>query len=327
MGWADSGRAVRFRVRWDGVEVNLAAAVCAVQAAAVAAVWWVGTFDDDDHGAGSGGGLAAVGFLCLLVFGPALLAAVGALHAVAVTMPAASAARFAARRLPGPEGVWHPALALALGSLWAVLAVTLGGLSPTGVPACLIAFSGLLPALAVARVRRRERRTGRPPSGLRVWTRAALAALGACALIAGAGGVGLSTGLIHEYEPPHLGADRLTGVWRGDHGAVLRLSPGGRARLTSVPAQPEFEDIATREFTRCGGTGTWFLDTGGRYDPYAGGGTSAQRAGVVVRVANCGHDTYWTIGGTTQHPELFVLFGDPDSGDLRILRQERDGRR
>lgn len=325
MGWADSGRPARSRPRWDGAEVNLAAAVCAAQAAAAAALWWVGTFDDDDHGAGSGGGLAAVGLLCVLVFGPALLAALGALHAVAVTMPAASAARLVARRLPGPEGTWHLAFALLLGTLWAALAVALGGLAPTGVPAPLIALSGVLPALAVARARRRERRTGRPPSGRRVWPRAALAALGACVLIAGAGAVGLSTGLIQAYEPPHLGAGRLAGVWRGDHGAVLRLDPGGRARLTGVPAQPEFEDVTTREFTRCDGTGTWFLDTGGRYDPYADGGTSGQRAGVVVRVAHCGHDTYWTIGGTTGHPELFVLFGDPDSGDLRVLRRDGEG--
>ncbi|MEU8789948.1 hypothetical protein [Streptomyces sp. NPDC048643] len=322
MGWAESGAPARSRPRWDGAEVNLAAAVCAAQAAAVTAVSWVGTFDDDDHGVGSGGALAAVGLLCVLVFGPALLAALGTLHAAAVTMPAASAARFAARRTSVPEAGWHVASALSLGAFWAVLAVALGGLSATGAPALLIAGSGVLPSLAVAHVRRRERRTGRPPSGRRVWLRAALAALGACVLIAGAGAVGLATGLIREYEPPKLGADRLAGVWRGDHGAVLRLGPGGRARLTRVPAQPEFEDVTTREFTRCDGTGRWFLDTGGRYDPYADGGTSRQRDGVVVRVADCGHDTYWTIGGTAARPELFVLFGDPDSGDLRILRRD-----
>ncbi|MCX5283968.1 hypothetical protein [Streptomyces sp. NBC_00198] len=322
MGWAESGAPARARPRWDGTEVNLAAAVCAAQAAAVTAVFWVGTFDDDDHGAGSGGGLAAVGLLCVLVFGPALLAALGALHAAAVTMPAASAARLAARRTPVPEVAWQLASALSLGALWAVLAVALGGLSPSGAPALLLAASGVLPSLAVAHVRRRERRTGRPPGDRRVWLRAALAALGACVLIAGAGAVGLATGLIREYEPPRLGADRLTGVWRGDHGAVLRLDPGGRAQLTEVPAQPEFGDVATREFTRCDGPGHWSLDTGGRYDPYADGGTSGQRAGVVVRVADCGHDTYWTIGGTADRPELFVLFGDPDSGDLRILRRD-----
>ncbi|MGW3666436.1 hypothetical protein [Streptomyces sp. NPDC005141] len=322
MGWGDSGRPARPRSAWSGFEVSLAAAVCAAQFAVAVAVWWVGTFDDDDHGVGLGGGPAAVGFLCLLVFGPPLLAVLGLLHTVAYTMPAASLARLVTRRAPGPESAWHLAFVLVLGTLWATLAVVLGGLAPTGATALLIAVSGVPPTLGVALVRRRQGATGHRPSGHRVWFRSALAALGACGLVAAAGTVGLAAGLIQEYEPPKLGSDQLTGVWRGDHGAVLRLRPEGRAELRAVPAQPEFGDVATKEFTRCDGTGKWSLDTGGRYDPYADGGGDDPRDGVVVRVGHCGHDTYWTIGGTVAHPELFVLFGDPDSGDLRILKQD-----
>jgi hypothetical protein len=303
------------------VEVNLAAAICAAQLAVAVTVWWVGTFGDDDRGAGLSGGFAAVGLLCLLVFGPPLLAVLGLLHAVTFTMPAATLARLVTRRAPGPEAAWHLALVLVLGTFWAALAAVLLALAPTGAAALLIAVSGVPPALGVARTRWRERVTGRLSDGRRIWLRSALAALGVCVLVVVAGTVGLATGLIQEYEPPKLGADRLTGVWRGDHGAVLRLRADGRAELTALPAQPEFEDVATKEFTRCDGTGTWFLDTAGRYDPYADGSTSERRDGVVVRVADCGHDTYWTIGGTEAHPELFVLFGDPDSGDLRILKQ------
>ncbi|MET9891591.1 hypothetical protein ABZZ47_15460 [Streptomyces sp. NPDC006465] len=321
MGWGDSGRPARPRAAWAGFEVSLAAAICAAQFAVAVAVWWVGTFDDDDHGVGLGGGLAAVGFLCMLVFGPPLLAVLGLLHAVTCTMPAATLARLVPRRAPGPESAWHLAFVLALGTLWATLAVVLGGLAPTGATALLIGVSGVPPTLGVTLVRRSERATGHRPSGHRVWFRSALAALGACGLVVAAGTVGLATGLIQEYEPPKLGADRLTGVWRGDHGAVLRLRADGRAELTAVPAQPEFGDVTTKEFTRCDGTGKWFLDTRGRYDPYAGGGAE-ERDGVVVRVGHCGHDTYWTIGGTVADPELFVLFGDPDSGDLRILKQD-----
>ncbi|MEU4166461.1 hypothetical protein AB0F46_06190 [Streptomyces sp. NPDC026665] len=318
---ANSGSPARPRSAWTGAEVNLAAAVCAVQLAVAVTVRWVGTFDDDDHGAGLGGGLAAVGLLCVLVFGPPLLAALGLLHAVTFTMPAATLARLARRRAPGPEGAWHLGFVLVLGVFWTTLAVLLLGLEPVGPGALLLAGSGVPPVLAVARSRRRERAAGHPPDGGRVWFRSALVALGACVLVVAAGTVGLATGLVREYEPPKLDADRLTGVWRGDHGAVLRLSAGGRAELSSVPAQPEFGDVATKEFTRCDGAGTWFLDTTGRYDPYADGPGSERRDGVVVRVADCGHDTYWTIGGTGTHPELFVLFGDPDAGDLRILRQ------
>ncbi|WP_328554923.1 hypothetical protein [Streptomyces sp. NBC_00358] len=322
MRCADSGRPVRSRWTWTGVEVNLAAAICAAQFAVAFTVRWVGTFDDDDHGAGLGGGFAAVGLLCLLVFGPPLLAVLGLLHAVTFTMPAATLARLVTRRAPGPEGAWHLGFVLVLGTFWAALAVVLLGLAPTGVPALLIAVSGVPPALGAARTRWRERVSGRPPAGRRIWLRSAIAGFGGCLMVIVAGTVALATGVIQEYEPPKLGAEQLTGVWHGDHGAVLRLRADGRAELTALPAQPEFGDVATKEFTRCDGTGKWFLDTSGRYDPYADGHALERRDGVVVRVGDCGHDTYWTIGGTAAHPELFVLFGDPDSGDLRILKQD-----
>ncbi|MFE1286918.1 hypothetical protein [Streptomyces sp. NPDC058751] len=318
---ANSGRPTRPRPAWTGAEVNLAAAICAAQLAVAVVVRWVGTFDDDDHGAGLGGGPAAVGLLCTLVFGPFLLAALGLLHAVTCTMPAATLARLARRRAPGPEGAWHLGFVLLLGAFWTLLAVLLLGLGPGGAGALSLVLSGVPPVLGAVWWRRRERAGGQPPERGRVWFRSALVALGGCVLAVAAGTVGLATGIVREYEPPKLGADRLTGVWRGDHGAVLRLRPGGSARLSGVPAQPEFQDVTTKEFTRCDGAGTWFLDTAGRYDPYADGPVSERRDGVVVRVGDCGHDTYWTIGGTEARPELFVLFGDPDAGDLRVLRR------
>ncbi|MFI6492224.1 hypothetical protein [Streptomyces sp. NPDC050564] len=325
MRWGDTWRPKRSGLSWVNAELNAAAAVCAAQLAVVCAIWWVGTFDDDTHGAGSGGGLAAVGLLCMLVFGPLLLAVLGLVHAAAHTMPAATLARLATRRVRGSEEAWHLVFVAALGVLWAAVAVVLGGLSPPGTTALLIAASGVLPALGVAYVRRRELATGRVPRSRRIWVRSALASFGACVLVAGAGAVGLSMGLIKEYEPPKLSAGQLAGVWRGDGGAVLRLRAGGRAELTKLPAQPEFGDVTTKDFTRCHGTGSWFLDTEGRYDPYSDAydeGDPAARDGVVVQVADCGHDTYWTIGGSERSPELFVLFGDADSGDLRILKRD-----
>jgi hypothetical protein len=72
-------------------------------------------------------------------------------------------------------------------------------------------------------------------------------------------------------------------------------------------------DGASGEFTVCHGTGTW---SPGRDGPLH----SPDRDGVLVRPGgDCGQETYWTIGGSERDPELFVLFGDPDSGDLRIL--------
>jgi hypothetical protein len=72
----------------------------------------------------------------------------------------------------------------------------------------------------------------------------------------------------------------------------------------------------------CDGTGTWSLDMEGREELWSGQGAE-DRDGVVVRLdGGCGEQTYWTIGGTEREPELFVLFGDPDAGDLRILKQD-----
>ncbi|CAM5284380.1 hypothetical protein STENM327S_02659 [Streptomyces tendae] len=118
-----------------------------------------------------------------------------------------------------------------------------------------------------------------------------------------------------DYEPPRLSAGQLAGDYRGDHGAVLRLAPGGRAELTRVPAQPDFE--ADQDYTRCGGTGaTWTRD---RY---------GDREAVLVRLdGDCGEATHWRIGGSEQAPELFALFGDPDAGDLLILAPEVGGSR
>jgi hypothetical protein len=43
---------------------------------------------------------------------------------------------------------------------------------------------------------------------------------------------------------------------------------------------------------------------------------------VVVTVPGCGDATFWTLGGSEDEPQLYVLFGDPGSGDLRRLRRD-----
>jgi hypothetical protein len=61
----------------------------------------------------------------------------------------------------------------------------------------------------------------------------------------------------------------------------------------------------------CDGTGTWEPDA-----------DSDERDGVVVRLdGDCGQETRWSVSGTAHAPELFVLFGDPDAGELRILKR------
>ncbi|MET7319194.1 hypothetical protein [Streptomyces sp. NPDC005549] len=160
------------------------------------------------------------------------------------------------------------------------------------------AGAGILPVLLLAPLRRRAW------GGWSVWLRSA----GACFVLFVVGGLGVAA-LADEYEPPALSDGQLAGDWRGDHGAVLRLAPGGRAGLAGVPAHPDFE--AAQDYTRCDGTGTWARELYG------------DREGVVVRLdGECGEETHWTIGGTERDPELFALFGDPDAGDLKILTRD-----
>ncbi|MFD5075621.1 hypothetical protein [Streptomyces sp. NPDC058371] len=321
MGWADKVR----RRRREGLnradsDVNGAAAVWAAQLPVFLAIYVVSTFDDNPYGSGYGG---AFGLMCVLVFAPPVLAVGGVLHAVTHAMPAAVLARLVVRRAGGPEWAWHLVFVLVLGAGWAAAGVVLVHWSFTGA-ATLIVGAGVLPALGIAHVRRRARLTGTAMRGRSIWLRSALGAVCLGVLVLVTGSVAVATGLIDAYEPPRLSADRLAGVWNGDDGAELRLRPGGRAELTAVPAQPESEYDGTRDFLLCDGTGSWLLDRDGDREDAGDGdreGDAEVPDGVAVRLGGCGDETFWTIGGTADRPELYVRFGDPDDGDLRVLTQ------
>ncbi|WP_067372485.1 hypothetical protein [Streptomyces olivochromogenes] len=319
MGWADAGRKPgRAGLKWADAEVNAAAAVCAAQLPVVGALLWLGTLNDDPYGATYD---SSFGLACLLLFAPLLLWVLGQSHAAVHTMPAATLARLTVRRAGGREWGWHLVFIGVLGAVWSVVGAAVGGWSFLAGTLWIVAF-GVLPALGVAYVRGRTRTTGRPPRGRRtIWLASALGSTGLSVVVLVAGTVAQSTGLIKEYEPPKLPAGELAGVWRGGHGAVLRLGTGGRAALTKVAAEPGHHEPVTTEFSVCGGTGTWFLDTDGAHDHYSVNGPE-ERDGVVVTVPGCGDATFWTIGGSEDEPELYVLFGDPDSGDLRRLRRD-----
>ncbi|MFE0512339.1 hypothetical protein ACFW2E_21080, partial [Streptomyces sp. NPDC058964] len=146
-----------------------------------------------------------------------------------------------------------------------------------------------------------------------VWWRSALASVPLFLLALGGGIAAAVAGLVPEYEPPKLTTAQLAGVWRGPSGSELRLHPGGRAEVTRLATETAYEDFGAEDFVTCGGSGTWqpFSDAGGR-----------ERGGVTVRLdGDCGEDTHWSVGGTEEAPELFVLFGDPDAGRLWILKR------
>ncbi|MEU4983279.1 hypothetical protein [Streptomyces sp. NPDC021969] len=288
MGWGtEPGAARRRRLTWSNDEWNVAAALCATQLPLVWLAWWcfVGAAQDDY---GRGGG--AFGILCL----PLILPLLGVVHSSAQVMPAATLSRLLPRRAGGPEWAWHAVASVLVGAGWAVLGHLVWDW-PLRDTVPWFAGVGILPVLFLAPLRRRAW------GGWRLWLRSA----GACLVLSAVGGLAVGA-LADEYAPPTLTAAQLAGEWRGDHGAVLRLTSGGRAGLTRVPSQTDFGTY--RDYTRCSGTGTWAR------------GLYGDRDGVVVRLdGDCGEETFWTISGSERSPELFALFGDPDAGDLMIL--------
>lgn len=47
------------------------------------------------------------------------------------------------------------------------------------------------------------------------------------------------------------------------------------------------------------------------------------RAGVALTVPDCKEaELRWEVAGTEERPELFVLMGDPDAGEVTVLRKQ-----
>ncbi|WP_416971475.1 hypothetical protein [Streptomyces sp. 4F14] len=300
------------RLSWAPVDTQVAAATAAAQIPAAFVVWLARSSGQDDYGISP----PALGWTCVLLFAPLWVPFTGLLQAALVTRPAGTLAALL-RGGGRPAGVYYLGATALVSALWAApaaLALDVPFLSA----AAALTVLGFLPMLAVLVLRRRSH----PWSTGGVWWRSVPASVALFGVVLTGVFAADTAGLVPQYEPPRLSADRLTGVWRGADGAELTLRPGGRAEANALPAQTQegVEDwSADKVYDLCDATGTWFLDTEGRHDRFAGEG-SEERDGAVVRLEGCGADTYWVIGGTADSPELFVLFGDPDAGDLRILR-------
>ncbi|MGW7524909.1 hypothetical protein [Streptomyces sp. NPDC054783] len=298
MGWEKT----RERVRAARSDLAAAVPVNAAQLPAAGLLWWIWSASRDQYETGYGG---AFGILCLLVFAPLLLPLLGLLLSAVLTLPAILLARPVLRRFGGPEWACRTVAAAATAVGWGAVTTALFRW-PFVATASVLTVLGLLPALGIAYVRTRSW------SQWGLWWRSALACVGLFALTLGGGLAASAAGLIPQYEPPELTRDQLTGVWRGDNGAELRLTRDGRAEAHGLPTEPVDRDWTAPHYLDhvvCAGAGTW------KPDP---GTDDNDRAGILLHLhTDCGRDTRWSVSGTESAPQLYVLFGDPDAGTLR----------
>ncbi|AOR37278.1 hypothetical protein BFF78_23905 [Streptomyces fodineus] len=269
-------------------------------------LWWIWSTSQDQYETGYGG---AFGILCLLMFAPLLLPFLGLLLSAVLTLPAAVLARAAFRRFGGPEWSRRVLGAAATAVGWgAVTAALLHW--PFVSTASVLTALGLLPALGMAYVRTRSwSRWG-------LWWRSALVCAGLFTLALGGGLAACATGLMPQYEPPDLTRAQLTGVWRGDDGAELRLTRDGRAEAHRLPTEANDDGTVPdgKDHGLCAGTGTWER-----------GEDDAHRPAVLLHLdTGCGLDTHWSVSGTKAAPQLFAHLGDPDAGVVRVLDRTGD---
>lgn len=262
-----------------------------------AALWmfWPSSSDNYDRDGWGPFGLLVflvfLGVVCLFVV-PCL----AFLHSLVFTRPAMALARKTGN--PGAAPAWL----LAASAACAVVPWVLG--VPYADSLAWIAAGGPAPLLLAWWASRR---------GWRPWPVASVTAgVTALVLLPGAlvGGFLLAeAGLLKGYESPRLERAAYVGEWAGDDGGTVRIHEDGRVEVEGVLGYGDDDTAA-----RCTGAGTWTerpADHGMR-----------MRAGVDLDVTGCVRwQSQWEVSGTAAHPELFQLVGDPDAGDVRLLRR------
>ncbi|MFD9412392.1 hypothetical protein ACFWBN_36040 [Streptomyces sp. NPDC059989] len=247
----------------------------------------------DNYGRGGWGPFAIILLMLLCVVALFVLPGLAFLHALVFTRPALDLAR-----KTGNAGV-APAYLLAVSAACAVFPWALG--APYAGSLVWIAASAMVPLLVAWRARRRGTRPG-VIVAVTAW------ATGLLLPVTVVGGVMLvDRGVLTGYEPPRLERAAYVGEWRSASGGVVRLREGGQVEVEEL-----LVEHADRTVTRCTAAGTWTE----RSESYG------LRAGVDLEVSGCaGWEVNWEVAGTVEHPELFHLIGDPDRGDMQLLRR------
>ncbi|MFF8271771.1 hypothetical protein ACF059_30980 [Streptomyces sp. NPDC016562] len=256
---------------------------------------WLLSFAEEPYNRGFGGGIAALFWLVVLFFGsPFIVLALGFAHSLLFTTPVMTASNFAGvrSRMAAPYWALPTLIVLTLG--YAVPISLLSGSSYVAT-LCWISAVGVPPvAVAVfARMRQVPRRTVR---------RYALAPLVAAVIATFCLGAAAPA-----YQPPVLERADYVGAWAGD-GVILELGAGGEVTAKVLPVHDGFEVV-----DHCSGHGTW-APAEAEY---------GRRAGVALAIPDCKEaELRWEVAGTEPRPELFVLMGDPDAGEVAVLRKQ-----
>ncbi|MGN9793641.1 hypothetical protein ACTMTU_21415 [Streptomyces sp. OZ13] len=262
--------------------------------------WWLPVQEETYYAPGP-----AVGLLFVAPLAPLFLAVVGFGHALAMSLPAILLGRLAARRRP-PAWCWSLAAAASLSLLYALLAWVNGASYPVALLWTL--GSSVLPILFGHHAIHRAA-LGGPRLHRRLIGELTLGTAVCAALAMGLITLGLRTGHLKQYEPPEISRTDAVGTWRIDGGGTeVRLVADGRGSFRSLP----YFGSTVGETEFCDGDGTWSWRGHGPDD----------RDAVEFTVQGCqdARDR-WTFSGTRDRLELFVVIGDPDSGDLYILRK------
>ncbi|MFJ7156242.1 hypothetical protein ACIQUQ_15005 [Streptomyces sp. NPDC101118] len=291
-GPAVAARAGGQRVLWDGRALTAASLVSTVQ---VALVWHTWALDvvtvSDEYGRDPGYLADMMVLAAAVVLGPLVALGAGLVLGACGAMLAASLGRLPAARIGGPRVVWT---AVAVAAVAAAAAVPLRGLGAS-FPVLWGWAAGMLavPVLAAELFADGRRLRG-------------LAVVGAMLLVLPFQGWAASL-TFEDYRSPELSPKDYAGLWTGEGGSALLLQPEGRAEFTSLAYADGLAEGA------CTGEGTWEYR-----EP-----RERQREGVALSAPGCPEMPVngWEIAGTAEQPELFLLVGDPDDGDVRVLRK------
>ncbi|MFE0700714.1 hypothetical protein [Streptomyces sp. NPDC058872] len=265
------------------------------------------------------GGEGGLGWLFGTVFALVLLAVVSTIAGLAgsamAVLPLVLLGRVVARRT-GRRDSWQLTLAT-VAVIAAALALLIGSwmlLSGFDGPGDLLVYPvlalslivGLAPATLCARA---AGNPGKPGARWRVLGGVALGGLGLLAVTLAVGAAAYGSGVLKIYEPPRLTEADMVGTWTDGDGGSLRFEADGTVTARGVK---EYEATGEQSgASHC--TGKWQLTENDGVDrPFE------------LRIADCESLRFgWDIGGTEEHPTVFIWIGEPDSGERYILTRQR----